>query len=70
MKALRARSRHDDSSRIKGVYLRGMNGDGGVMGVALLEELRQRRRFPNRAVKLSSLTTRPILRGAILPGGR
>ena len=40
MKALRALEAAKDDSRIKGIYLR-MNGNGGVMGAALLEELRE-----------------------------
>ena len=40
MKALRAIEAAKDDSRIKGIYLR-MNGNGGVMGAALLEELRE-----------------------------
>ena len=40
MKALRSLEAAKDDSRIKGIYLR-MNGNGGVMGAALLEELRE-----------------------------
>ncbi|WP_295937855.1 signal peptide peptidase SppA [uncultured Alistipes sp.] len=40
MRALRAIEAAKDDYRIKGIYLR-MNGDGGVMGAALLEELRE-----------------------------
>ena len=40
MKALRALEAAKDDPRIKGIYLR-MNGNGGVAGSALLEELRE-----------------------------
>lgn len=40
MKALRAVEAAKDDPRIEGIYLR-MNGNGGVMGTALLEELRE-----------------------------
>ena len=62
MKALRALEAAKDDSRIKGIYLR-MNGNGGVMGAALLEELRSS--ISSRAANSSSLTTRPIRRGNI-----
>ncbi len=40
MKALRAIEAAKDDERIEGIYLR-LNGGGGVMGTALLEELRE-----------------------------
>ena len=40
MKALRALEAAKDDPRVKGIYLR-MNGNGGVAGSALLEELRE-----------------------------
>ena len=64
MKALRALEAAKDDSRIKGIYLR-MNGNGGVMGAALLEELREAVVDFKQSGNSSSLTTRPIRRGNI-----
>ena len=64
MKALRALEAAKDDSRIKGIYLR-MNGNGGVMGAALLEELREAVVDFKQSGKFVVDTTRPIRRGNI-----
>ena len=70
MKALRALEAAKDDSRIKGIYLR-MNGNGGVMGAALLWWIG--RGMGTRAILLATFVTLAVIAGVMLvenSGGR